>query len=231
MNVEMSKTPEREKITRISFYITYVILLTTGTLTLIEAISTNNAVIRHIMNIETCVSFVAAYFYSVFIKKIDENKSQSLPYDEITKMRYLDWAITTPLMLLALSLVMGFANNMKLKAGVYLLLLVLDMSMLGLGYLGETQNINKHIALVGGTLCMVGMFAILWWVFIHKSKSGPDAPAYSAFCIYIVLWSLYGIAYMQNTEDKNTIYNILDLCAKSFVGILFWMYLAKVLDF
>lgn len=77
-------------------------------------------------------------------------------------------------MLLALFLVMGFSGNKKLKAGVYVILVL-----------------------------------------------------HSAFT-----WS-YGVAYMQSPEVKNTIYNMLDLCAKSFVGIMMyiWMYLAKVLVF
>ena len=53
-----------------SFYFTYVLLFTTGTITLIEAISTTNPAIRHIMNLETCISIIAGYFYSQFINKL-----------------------------------------------------------------------------------------------------------------------------------------------------------------
>ena len=41
--------------------------LTTATITFIEAISTKTPQIRHIMNLETVISVVAAYFYKQFI--------------------------------------------------------------------------------------------------------------------------------------------------------------------
>ena len=50
-----------------SFYITYVFLMTTATITFIEALRTNDNKIRHILNLETCISVVAAYFYGKFV--------------------------------------------------------------------------------------------------------------------------------------------------------------------
>ena len=63
-----------------SFYITYVFLLTTGAITFIEALRSPIPQIRHIMNLETCISIVASYFYGVFIEEINKAKiSPSLP--------------------------------------------------------------------------------------------------------------------------------------------------------
>ena len=59
-----------------SFYITYVFLLTTTAITLIEALRSPIPQIRHIMNLETCISIVASYFYGLFIEEI--NKAQNL---------------------------------------------------------------------------------------------------------------------------------------------------------
>ena len=50
-----------------SFYITYVFLMTTATITFIEAIRTKDIKIRNILNLETCISVVAAVFYSKFV--------------------------------------------------------------------------------------------------------------------------------------------------------------------
>ena len=41
-----------------SFMITYIILLTTGTITFIEALRTNSPQIRHIFNLETAISVI-----------------------------------------------------------------------------------------------------------------------------------------------------------------------------
>ena len=52
---------------KFSFMITYILLLTTATITFIEALRTNNPTIRHIFNLETCISLVASYFYLLFL--------------------------------------------------------------------------------------------------------------------------------------------------------------------
>ena len=56
-----------------SFYITYAFLVTTGTITFIESLRTNIVPMRHILNLETCISIVAAFFYGKFIEKINNN--------------------------------------------------------------------------------------------------------------------------------------------------------------
>ena len=60
-----------EKMVKNSFYLTYVFLLTTATITFIEAMRTKNNKVRHILNLETCISVVAAYFYGKFVEQID----------------------------------------------------------------------------------------------------------------------------------------------------------------
>ncbi len=77
MNID--KEEEKKEITKnkfiyikMSFTITYILLLTTALITFIEAIRTNIPIIRHIFNLETCISLVASYFYSIFVAKIDE---------------------------------------------------------------------------------------------------------------------------------------------------------------
>ena len=55
-----------------SFYITYVFLITTGTITFIEAIRTKSPEVRNILNLETCISIIAAYFYGKFVEQLIE---------------------------------------------------------------------------------------------------------------------------------------------------------------
>ena len=54
-----------------TFYITYVFLITTGTITFIEAMRTKDIKIRNILNLETCISVVAAFFYSKFVENVE----------------------------------------------------------------------------------------------------------------------------------------------------------------
>ena len=107
-----------------SFYITYSFLVTTGTITFIEALRTNIVPMRHILNLETCISIVAAFFYGKFITTINENMENNVTskndkeiQKEINVTRYVDWGITTPIMLLVL--ILAFRYNIG-KHGIKL---------------------------------------------------------------------------------------------------------------
>ena len=90
-----------------SFYITYAFLMTTATITFIEAIRTKDDKIRNILNLETCISVVAAFFYGKFVSMF-EKQTQNVDYKQINFTRYVDWSITTPIMLLVL--VLGWSS-------------------------------------------------------------------------------------------------------------------------
>ena len=49
------------------------------------------------------------------------------------------------------------------------------------------------------------------------------------FSMYVIIWSLYGVAYHVDEERKNVAYNYLDLIAKCFVGIGLWAYYVKII--
>ena len=56
------KSTHKDRSVKVSFYITYAFLLTTATVTFIEAMTNKDPGIRHILNLETCISVVAAFF-------------------------------------------------------------------------------------------------------------------------------------------------------------------------
>ena len=114
--------PKKNNVLKMSFMITYILLLTTATITFIEAMRTTDPTIRHIFNLETCISIVAGYFYWLFVNKVDEAEKINSPLNwaEITEFRYIDWSITTPMMLLALSVVLGYNTKININF-VYIL--------------------------------------------------------------------------------------------------------------
>jgi bacteriorhodopsin len=116
-NTDVTKDGKLDAV-KMSFTLTYVLLLTTSLVTFIEAMRAQNPLIRHIFNLETAVSLVGGYFYSVFVGMIDDFKKRNVPFDwdAITKIRYLDWSITTPLMLLSLCLVLA-KESKKIGSG------------------------------------------------------------------------------------------------------------------
>ena len=84
-----------------TFYVTYVFLITTGTIILSELLRTKEEKVRNILNLETCISVIdASFFYGKFVKDFDAG----IDNKKINETHYVDWAITTPIMLLILVL-------------------------------------------------------------------------------------------------------------------------------
>jgi len=209
--------------TKASFTITYILLLTTATITFIEAMRTNVPKIRHILNLETCISIVAGYFYSVFIVQI-EKPYQGL-WSDITKTRYVDWSITTPMMLLTLCLVLGMNSRVPIRISIFLLILFFNYSMLYLGYLGEIGSIDRPTGCFTGFAAFFIMFAIIYHVFV---KPGATTANLILYFMYFAIWSIYGIVYLFGEESKNVAMNILDLTAKCLIGLGLWAYYTKI---
>tara|TARA_Y100000992_G_C21270607_1_gene496614 strand:+ start:1126 stop:1839 length:714 start_codon:yes stop_codon:yes gene_type:complete len=229
-----------------SFYFTYIFLITTGTICFIEALRNPVSQIRHIMNLETCISVVAGYFYSLFVEKYnkyekeinelkdDENLEKKIEdktnkfYEKINDTRYTDWAISTPIMLLVLCMVLGFENKLNTHFLNVLYILILNYAMLGSGYIGELGIISKIPATILGFIFFFAMYAFIWYIYMKKSRTFNSTIIYYSF---LILWAFYGVFYNMNNISKIIGYNILDLLAKAFVGIFFWLYLTKTIKF
>ena len=209
-------------IVKFSFMLTYIILLTTATITIIEALRTNSPQVRHIFNLETAISVIAGYFYSGFISKINVDR---IDYSEINKMRYVDWAITTPLMLLVLTLVLGQNIKQPVKFSFYVVIVILNYIMLTIGYIGELNYLPKLNAAILGFIPFIILFYMIYDKFIKGHNSLANVVMFS---LYVVIWSLYGVVYLFEEELKNIGFNALDLTAKCFVGLGLWAYYTHI---
>jgi bacteriorhodopsin len=201
-----------------TFYVTYTLLLTTAVITFIEALRTPNPKIRHILNLETCISCVAGYFYSVFLTKIND---KNLNWKSITETRYIDWSITTPMMLLALCLVLSMNVNKGVQLKIIGSVILLNYVMLYFGYLGEIKTINRIYATIFGFVAFFLMFLIIYFNYVKPKYSLAN---YILFGMYLCVWSLYGIVYLFDEETKNSITNMLDLTSKCLIGLGLWIY-------
>lgn len=208
-----------------SFYITYVLLMTTATVTFIEAMRTNIPNVRHIFNLETCISLIAGYFYSIFVAKLNAEGSK-VDWNEISQIRYVDWTITTPIMLLALCLVL--ANNTKdsIHLGTMIAIILLNYFMLLVGYMGETKSMTRMESEILGFGAFFGIFYLIYNRYVKKS-SGIDNTV--LFIMYFAVWSLYGVAYLLEDKNKNIAYNILDMFSKCMIGLGLWVYYTKIM--
>lgn len=210
---------------KMSFYITYVLLLTTGVITFIEAIRTKVPMVRHIMNLETCISIVAAYFYSQFVISIEKS---TVDYSQINTIRYTDWFITTPLMLLALCLVLSFNAGQRLSVWLFGCILFLNVAMLWLGYKGETMGMTAKTKVYMWGLSFAAfttMFLLIgyWFVFGRGLVANTIL-----FILYVGVWSMYGLAYFMEPSQRAVLYNALDAMAKCLIGLILWAYYTKI---
>jgi len=211
-----------------SFYFTYIFLTTTATITFIEAIRTKDNMVRHILNIETVISVIAAFFYNLFITDISKKELQGkiINWDEFTLIRYVDWSITTPFMLLSLCLFLAYNIKKKLNFYIILPIILLNYVMLYIGYLGEIKYIKRSIACISGFIPLFILLFIIYKEFIQKSNHFINKVM---FYLFVVVWGFYGIPYLLDTKTKNICFNLLDLVSKAFVGIGMWIYYIKVI--
>ena len=205
-----------------SFYLTYVFLMTTATITFIEAMRTKDNKVRHILNLETCISVVAAFFYSKFMTMVEK---PNIDYKEINMTRYVDWVITTPIMLLVLCLAFLYNTGGQLRFATYLKILAMNFLMLFSGYAGETNIIDKTTGWITGMIFFLSLFGFIYYKFIAKKPRFDNEILYWSFFTF---WIFYGLVYYQQDKFKNVAFNYLDLFAKCFVGIFFWAYFTKV---
>ena len=191
------------------------------TITLIEAIRTPIVNVRHIMNIETAVSIVASIVYGLFYEQV---KTGTYDLKSFTHYRYIDWVITTPMIILGLLLF----YNQRLAAIPYETfgrIVLLDWAMLLAGYMGEIGVIPRMTGFLAG---FAALFMVFYVMVVYAIPKGSNL---SAFYVFAFLWSMYGVAYMQDEATKNLMYNILDVNSKALFGIGLWAYFGKVLKF
>jgi bacteriorhodopsin len=175
---------------------------------------------KDLLKIELGVQTIELIFYIWLVFNIKKKTN-------ITKYRYYDWFISTPLMLFTLMVyydkksktVQDFiVNNKKEITQV----LTLNALMLLFGLLGELNKINYQLGGILGFIPFILMFKIIYQKYVKDQKEK------SIFYYFVFFWGLYGVAYFQNYELKNSMYNILDLFAKNGFGLwLVWILYQK----
>ena len=161
------------------------------------------------------VEFIFYVFLIFYFNKIFRN---------ITPFRYLDWAITTPIMLITLSAFLyhnestsgrltDFLSNHK---GSILKIVFLNAAMLFFGLVGEFGYLNVYLSTALGFIPFALNFKYIKDTFLPSSE---DTFKNGLFYWFVFFWALYGVCAVMNYTNKNTGYNILDIFAKNFFGL------------
>ena len=177
--------------------------------------------LKQMLLLEVIVQFIEGSFYSYWLYNFKNILN-------ITPKRYLDWAITTPTMLLTLVFYLIFLkykeNNITYNLNFFelfnqefstlIIIFLLNGLMLLFGYLGE---INVIPVLLGVLLGFIPFF--IYYYIIYTKYATLSNDGLNIFYYFLIVWSLYGIVAVLPYKIKNMCYNILDLFSKNFFGI------------
>ena len=95
--------------------------------------------------------------------------------------------------------------------------------MLLFGYLGETNRIDKKIAIPLGFIFFANTFNLIYKNYAINSVIGKKL-----FKMLLLIWGMYGVAAYTNDVCKNNMFNILDIFAKNFFSLYIYHKLESV---
>ena len=174
---------------------------------------------------------ITALVYYVFLKYLNENK---IELENVASIRYVEWLITVPLLLISFALYShwfknkdGLSGEVDLIPLIYIIPLAIGMLLFGL--LGESGKINKKLALFVATIFFGFLIYFIYDKYVKVDENEDllmgdnDDNLKIIFWIFTGIWFLYGIAYMLPTLHKNSFYNILDIISKAGFTLTVWI--------
>jgi sensory rhodopsin len=133
------------------------------------------------------------------------------------QLRYLDWLVTTPLLLYTfwkLANVYGYESD-------FILLLFADIVMILAGIVAEFTS-NKTLAIISYLVGMIAYGIIIWKVVeimnFFKKEERFDERNLGWF--FILGWAIYPIAFILPTEPKYILFSIADFINKGIYSIV-----------
>lgn len=159
-----------------------------------------------VLSLELAITFMATVSYVFFVSIF--NGCTSFEPGDIPKLRYVEWAVTTPLMLFALCLIL--AGNNRISAPFFFNVVALDWLMLLIGYLGEVGHLERKTACLLGFIPFFALFFYIYQAFRQLNV---------LFVAYVLIWSMYGVFYLL--DDRLFAINVLDSVAKAGVAVAY----------
>ena len=189
-------------------------------------------ILQSILTLEMIVQFIELFFYILILQPMVKS---ALP--QMAAARYIDWVITTPTMLLTAIILFKYEEHLeknidkkieffdflKTDSDNIVSIFVCNFLMLFFGYLGEIGIIDKKLSTIIGFIFLGITFYIIYKNYAVKSKN-----AKKLFYYMFIVWAIYGIAALMNTSTKNTMFNILDIFAKNFMGLYLYYRIRNV---
>jgi bacteriorhodopsin len=189
-------------------------------------------ILTDIMILETTVQFIELCFYIWLVNQLSKLKF------EVTYIRYFDWFLSTPMMLISTVFFMKYLNS-KAFNNIVTISSILDtkwfevlkigisnMFMLLFGFLAEINIISRINGFIFGTIAFLYTFYIIYSEFVENNSTNK-----TLFFTMFTIWSFYGIAYLFPYITKNVMYNYLDIIAKNFYGFFIYYHILKAANY
>ena len=181
-------------------------------------VNSKDELLKDLLRVEFIVQIVEFIFYIwliYYFNKVSKN---------ITQFRYLDWAITTPLMLITLAAFLNHNGTTSTRlieflsnnTGSLVNIVILNALMLLFGFIGEIGLLNPYISTALGFIPFAINFMYIKDTFLPSSE---DSFKNLVFYWFVFFWSLYGVFALMSYTIKNTGYNILDIFSKNVFGL------------
>jgi hypothetical protein len=180
-------------------------------------------ILREVLTLEMIVQCVEFFFYIYFLRSMIK-----MELHKMAAIRYFDWIITTPTMLLTTIIFYKYEEHIeknieknlefwefvKTNKNNIITIFICNFLMLLFGYLGEIGVIDIASSLILGFI----FFGMTFYT-IYKNYAIHSKNAMKLFYFIFTIWGLYGIAALMSPYTKNNMFNILDIFAKNFFGL------------
>lgn len=181
-------------------------------------LDSKDQLLKDLLEVELFVQIIEFVFYVWLIYYFNQVSRN------ITPFRYLDWAVTTPLMLITLSAFLqhdGTASNRLIDfvsnhTASIVQIVLLNAAMLLCGLIGEFGYLSHYTSTALGFIPFALNFKYIKETFLPSSE---DTFKNAVFYWFVFFWALYGVFALMKYTTKNTGYNILDIFAKNFFGL------------
>ena len=187
------------------------------------SVAPKDEILRDILKVEVFVEVIELIFYIVLILFFKQLTGTLTPY------RYIDWSMTTPLMLITLMAYMKGSTGRLTdflfnNVGSIIAVCSLNFMMLLSGFLGEIGVFPILATTAVGFIPFAAYFGYIYENFVPDVDTDYKR---TVFFWFVGFWMLYGLFALLSYTAKNVSYNILDLFAKNFFGVflsvMIWM--------
>jgi bacteriorhodopsin len=225
---------EQKQLLAYTIYVSIFLQIVTGAFTITGVfidLPKEDIILHDVIFLETIVQVIEFGFYvllSFFLIKI----SMSM----VTPLRYLDWFITTPTMLISTIMFMEYKNRQKEKKEPttatkfvknnkenIIKIVLFNLLMLIFGIMGECGYMNIYLANIIGFV----FFGLTFYT-IYENYVLDEPTNKMLFTFMFSVWALYGVAALLPSLQKNISYNSLDIVAKNFYGLFIFYHIVQI---